>query len=311
MNHDLDTVARAWRQRQARLTTLAKAFIFGCGKSGTTWLVNLLNGHPQVAIRGEGCFTYQLVPLMQRALGGFNQHQTKFRKDPASVLQPVDQLMLCRTAVDALLANYLDAAVTAGKALPTLRVIGDKTPQHAVSVAVLAQLYPEGRFIHIVRDPRDVAVSGWFHQGEQSGKPFEAFVEHFITQVWRLHVGAVVAARASLGRRLLELRYDDLVAEPAPHVARLLAHVGVTADAAAVEGCITAGAFERLSGGRTPGQEDRQSFFRKGVVGDWPNHLAPDLARRCCEPVADLMRAYGYDPAPGIAPSRTVAARAA
>jgi LPS sulfotransferase NodH len=293
MNANFDKLHRHWRHRQDMVWTLTKAFVLGCGKSGTTWLVNLLNGHEQVAIRGEGCFAYQLVPLMQQAFGGFNKHQTKYRKDPASVLQPLDQLMLCRTAVDALLAHYLEAA---DKDVTKLRVIGDKTPQHAVTLELLAQVYPDARYIHIVRDPRDVAVSGWFHQGHSSGKSFEAFVEHFITTVWPLHVGGVRKAAPGLGERLLELRYDDLHADPSRQVQRMLAHLGVDSLPAATARCIDSGRFERLSGGRERGSEDRGNFYRKGVVGDWVHHLPRDLAQRCCDRVADLMNSYGYNP---------------
>lgn len=282
-----------WRHQQRQIDVFTKVFILGCGKSGTTWLVNLLNGHDQIAIGGEGCFAYQLVPLMQQAFAAFNGHQTKYHKDPASVLQPVDQLMLCRTAIDSLLSHYLEAT---GKDAAKLRVIGDKTPQHAVNLELLAQIYPEARFIHIARDPRDVAVSGWFHQGKSSGKTFEAFVEHFITTVWPLHINGVRKAVPGLGERLLELRYDDLHADPKKQAQRMLAHLGVEASDSAVARCVEAGAFEKVSGGRIRGDEDRGNFFRKGVIGDWINHLPSPIAQRCCDRVADLMRTYGFDP---------------
>ncbi len=293
MSHTFHLLRQQWQHRQRVVDVFTKAFILGCGKSGTTWLVNLLNGHEQVAIGGEGCFAYQLVPLMQQAFGGFNQHQQKYRKDPASVLQPVDQLMLCRTAIDALLAHYLDAC---GRDAGKLRVLGDKTPQHAASLELLSQVYPDARYIHIVRDPRDVAVSGWFHQGQASGKSFEAFVEHFITVVWPLHVGGVRKAAGAVGDRLLELRYDDLHADAEGQVQRMLLHLGVDATPACVARCVEHGRFERLSGGRPRGSEKQDDFYRKGVVGDWTNHLPTALAQRCCDKVADLMLAYGFDP---------------
>ena len=36
---------------------------------------------------------------------------------------------------------------------------GDKTPMHATDIDVLSRVLPEARFIHIIRDGRDVAAS--------------------------------------------------------------------------------------------------------------------------------------------------------
>jgi lipopolysaccharide transport system ATP-binding protein len=35
--------------------------------------------------------------------------------------------------------------------------------------------------------------------------------------------------------------------------------------------------FERLSGGRQPGQEDPAAHFRKGIAGDWRNYFTPRI----------------------------------
>jgi hypothetical protein len=294
MSHAFHKLHRSWLHQQAMLDTLTKLFIVGCGKSGTTWLVNTLNGHEHVVVRGEGCFAYQLAPAMQQAFAHFNKHQTSYKKDPASILQNHDMVFLCRTAIDALLAHYVQASQ---RDLMTLRVIGDKTPQHAVNLELLAQIYPEGKFIHIIRDPRDAAVSGWFHQGESSGKTMDQFAEHFITQVWPLHVGNAKQTGAKLGpASYLELRYEDLHGHEAGHVKTMLEFIGVDAGLGQVQRCVEAGSFKKLSGGRDRGSESRNAFYRKGVIGDWVNHLSPEVAQKSCAAVASLMEACGYDP---------------
>jgi hypothetical protein len=52
--------------------------------------------------------------------------------------------------------------------------------------------------------------------------------------------------------------------------------------------------FEKLSKGRTRGEEDPSSFFRKGVAGDWRDAFT-DRDRRVFEREAgDLLTKLGY-----------------
>ena len=143
-----------WRRGHDLAAKLDKLFIVGCAKSGTTWLMKLLNGHPGIVICGEGAFTYQLVPLLSQAFRVFNEHQRQ--QDPITHLRDVDLLLTARTVIDGQLARYV---VQSGRDAGSVRVVGDKTPQHTISLPMLAQLYPEAKFIQVIRDPRDVATS--------------------------------------------------------------------------------------------------------------------------------------------------------
>jgi hypothetical protein len=146
-----------------------------------------------------------------------------------------------------------------------------------------------------VRDPRDAATSALFHLAVGDPRPREQYVETFITQSWRLHVDAAVAAEQQLGTGvILNVRYEDMHKDDGTIIRRCLEHIGVDASDASVESCRQAGSFEKLSGGRKRGETDAKSFYRSGTVGDWQNHLEPGLARRCCEMVRPLMDRFGY-----------------
>ena len=53
--------------------------------------------------------------------------------------------------------------------------------------------------------------------------------------------------------------------------------------------------FERLSGGRARGEEDRESHFRKGVPGDWRSYFTDPLKAAFKERWGDLLIATGYE----------------
>jgi hypothetical protein len=101
-----------------------------------------------------------------------------------------------------------------------------------------------------------------------------------------------------------------MLRDEAHQVGRCLQFLEVDACPAAVETCIQAGSFKDRSGGRERGQEDPKNFYRRGIAGDWPNHLTPEQAATFCAPVAPLMRSCGYDPVEGLEMGARVSAAA-
>src|SRR5690606_17498822 len=73
----------------------------------------------------------------------------------------------------------------------SVECIGEKTPEHALCIGALDQVFPESRFIHIIRDGRDAAVSGWFHNLRKAGPQFRQrfpemanYVEYLLKAHW-------------------------------------------------------------------------------------------------------------------------------
>jgi hypothetical protein len=291
MDFDIESAYTQWRRGQEAVARMQKVFALGCAKSGTTWLADLLNAHEEIVVRGEGGFGWQLVPILSQAFRAFNEHQKHM--DPIARLRDVDLLLAARAVVDGQLYRYVSES---GRDPARIRVVGDKTPQHSVCMPLLDQLYPQAKFIHIIRDPRDTATSAWFHFGKSDPRGFEGYIEHYITQVWPANVNGARTAGASMPGRYIEVRYEDLLADATTNVRRLLDFLAVDASDTTVARCVDAASFQKKSGGRKPGQTVSKSFFRSGTRGDWRNHLPIELASRCCAKVAPLMQACGYDP---------------
>jgi hypothetical protein len=84
---------------------------------------------------------------------------------------------------------------------------GDKTPVYIEIVPELARLFPDARFIHLVRDGRDVAksylatdwIGRWLHDNTRE---WTRALE--LEQRW---------SRSQLRQRILQVRYEDLVLE--------------------------------------------------------------------------------------------------
>ena len=138
--------------------------------------------------------------------------------------------------------------------------------------------FPGIRVVSIHRDPRDVVVStaaylSWLPV-EQGGKG-EAFAalplsgrireiigdEYFLDRLEQWHASGAY-----------QVRYEDLLADSRATLEAVLDHLGERPPAEAVDAALERNAFASVTG-RQPGTEDRRSFFRKGVAGDWVNHF--------------------------------------
>ncbi len=53
--------------------------------------------------------------------------------------------------------------------------------------------------------------------------------------------------------------------------------------------------FKKISGGRRLGEENPNSHYRKGIPGDWANHLDADHLGEIMERYGDLLKRYGYE----------------
>ncbi|HKE74811.1 MAG TPA: sulfotransferase [Acidimicrobiales bacterium] len=212
-------------------------FVVGCGRSGTTVLRTALDAHPDLAVAHEGRFVAPLALRRARyerpegfALDRFVADMVADRAVTANLGFDEDGLRAALAGGDGSPpADYPDAvrrvfagyAARAGKAR-----YGDKMPGYVVRIPLLAALLPEARFVHIIRDGRDVALST---------RPLEGRGTDVVATAlnWRTRVAAGRGDGAALGPgRYHEVRYEDLVAEPEPALRALCAFAGLPWDGA-------------------------------------------------------------------------------
>jgi hypothetical protein len=98
------------------------------------------------------------------------------------------------------------------------RRFGDKTPNYFHLLPVLDTLYPGAKFIHLIRDGRDVAISyidnGWYryYQPEFSWVRVMKSRQKFLSSAHNYQI--------------LEVKYEDLVLEPRREVMRICEFLG-------------------------------------------------------------------------------------
>jgi Sulfotransferase family len=90
----------------------------------------------------------------------------------------------------------------------------DGTPEYSLYICALKKLFPDAKFVHIVRDVRSVVDSMLNFRPDGKGALVKTEQEAY--EYWTRTVEACLGAELALGKRAIyRLRYDDLVQQPA------------------------------------------------------------------------------------------------
>ena len=100
----------------------------------------------------------------------------------------------------------------------------------------------------------------------------------------------------------LWVKYEEMMTSPEVSLKSVLSYLDVQTKDRLVRTIIQRNRFERLTigkriwqNGRTPGQEDRNSHFRKGIVGDWRNFFKEEHKQRFKELAGSSLINLGYE----------------
>uniref|UniRef100_A0ACD5T800 Uncharacterized protein n=1 Tax=Avena sativa TaxID=4498 RepID=A0ACD5T800_AVESA len=205
-------------------------------------------------------------------------------------------------------------------ALPSPRVLATHIPYPLLPARVAAEGGSGGRLVYVCRDPKDALVSMWlFTQkkpaAEASGgdppKPYtiDEAVELFcdgraICGPQWCHAAGYWEASQKFPDKVLFLRYEEMLRDPAGNVRKLAEFMGCAFSAEEeaagvardiVELC-SIDALKNMEVNKKGSQKymKNETFFRKGVAGDWSNHMTPAMAERLDKSVEDALRGSGF-----------------
>jgi hypothetical protein len=144
-----------------------------------------------------------------------------------SILQEGDLDGAARFLVDALIRRTTEARAQKDTALAWVL---EKTPSNALHVDLLDHLVPDCRYIHVIRDPRDVAASMLAARHERWGARWAPRTADSAARMWEEHLQGARSAAKFGSTRYIEVRYEALRADTAAEVARLLDFLEVECD---------------------------------------------------------------------------------
>ena len=290
-----------WIERQEEIAALARKqlfFVGGAPRSGTTWVQQILDAHPEVCCRGEGLFQKQLAEpledMMKRRGEALTSKNTGLFGHTGGFPLPAadDVEMLLGTAVLLSLRQY--------GAGTEYRAIGEKTPENVFFFPRLKQLFPKAKCIAIARDPRDVLTSAWhfFHKPVAIEDEVAAKFAFIRLALPSLDHGArtTVDLATRYPADCMTITYESLRRTPQLVVSNMFQFLSVSDASHIVADCVARTSFQALTGGREPGTEQPGAFFRKGIAGDWASTLTPDMNQLVLRELGWMFPHFGWKP---------------
>jgi hypothetical protein len=172
-------------------------------------------------------------------------------------------------------------------------LVGDKTPDYVRSIETLHGLWPSARFVHVIRDGRDVALSmlEWPKCRPKPGD-FATWRDDPVSTAalwWELNVRLGRQAGKPLGPELYyEIRYESLVSHPKEESAALCGFLGVPYADAMLR-------FYEVPSASDPGLDARRAHLPVTPgLRDWSSQLLPQDNERFEAAAGALLEELGY-----------------
>jgi hypothetical protein len=178
-------------------------FIIGAPRSGTTWLHFALASHPEVLSTDAELtvFNMYVKPIVSNfEREGKYIEQGKWRAGLPHLWK--------REKLDNQVKSFITNIYSTLPSVPLHKVILDKSPEYSFCVDLIHYYLPEAKFIHIIRDGRDVA-SSWHKSWYKSGFGNSLFSGACID--WIEYKNAARKAREFGSDKYLEIHYEKLL----------------------------------------------------------------------------------------------------
>lgn len=169
--------------------------VYGPPRSGTTYLVHILNQHPEVFISNE----YRIFSWLHSATHKLTKNDQMVANGKQEFQQFIDEKL------PAIVKDFY------AQKHPKAYYWGDKNPFYGNDVErlrTIKEYWPDAKFINIVRDGRDV-VTSLMNKRWPDGRPWADF--NHAHEVWNSNIEGGLKFAQESGNNHYFVRYEDLI----------------------------------------------------------------------------------------------------
>jgi hypothetical protein len=211
-------------------------FIIGPARSGTTLLRLMLNNHPDICVPFETHFIPDMHKFINKKCDikkdkGLNLFCDKLIEHPwfrESILPAFngendvrDKIIGLRDRTETNIFGILYETYMRSKGK---KIIGDKTPSYSWKLDMLRHIFPNAKFIYIVRDGRAVFLS-WLKPEVDSMKNKNEII---LSELWNEWLNAMLEFENKNKNLILTIKYEDLVKDSKKTLETVCSFLGVT-----------------------------------------------------------------------------------
>jgi len=212
-------------------------FFIGNKRSGTSQLVRMLNLHPRIFIAHESDAIWILYQFYQNK--PFASHRWDSLRGMDITVRQCGHVLTKANSPQENFFALQHCMMTKGNpwlppmAKKDLLWIGDKKPFQQTDPELLAftlKIFPDARFVHMVRHPFAVAESSdRFNNTVDGDFWIDLTTEEKVGQ-WTFHERAVSELKRSQKAKVIDVRYEDLCREPARELIRIFTFLDLDID---------------------------------------------------------------------------------
>ena len=266
-------------------------FIVGASRSGTTWLQSLLGEHSNIYTHSEiKLFSHYIRPLIHA--WEWDEQDTAPHGLPG-IWSHEEFYSFLENFIATVYKKVVDSESTSA-------IIVDKIP-HSDDIERIETLISSPKYIHVVRDGRDVASSliaaskGWGNEWAPSTVASAA-------KWWKFGVdSARVAKKFSDEGRYLEVRYEDMIGDCVDALENVANFLKLDRKNYDVEKVVENNRIEKMQNRKMFLNKVAlpEGFIRKGKTGGWKESFSIKDQIIFESIAGNLLDEYGYERGPG------------
>lgn len=262
-------------------------FIVGSGRNGSTLLATILNAHKDVVIPPE---QFVLPYAIIRRYIFFFWTSNKWINNVKSLISNPQKTIKWDIDVSNIHSNWKDVPFIFNNIFNTYKdssnssskIWGDKSPLNTNFIKYIYPEFPDAKYIFLIRDPRDVALSYRRYLGSDS----------FKFGIWKWRDSVRSYEYLSKRTDVLLVKYEDLVELPNNEISRITDFLNLSKDDSISKYKVSA---EKMGVEEDTHHQNLRKPISSRSVGKWKNELSEKDVSCFTLNIKIEMKRFGYD----------------